>query len=67
MAHSNMYSGKSKRIRPRHDTIRQLLSNRVVAIDYVKSSDTIADPLIKGLKRELVDKFLRKMGLKPLK
>lgn len=34
--------------------------------DYVKSKDNIADPLTKGLNRELVDKSSRGMGLKPM-
>jgi len=40
--------------------------NRIVTIDYVKSKDNIADPLTKGLNRELVDKSSRGMGLKPM-
>ena len=38
----------------------------VISIDYVRSKDNIADPLTKGLKRELVDKSSRGMGLKPI-
>src|SRR4051812_21688763 len=55
-AQSNMYNGKSRHIRRRHNTIRQLLSTGVITIDYVKSKDNIADPLTKGLNRELVEK-----------
>lgn len=66
-AQSKEYNGKSRHIRRRHNTIRQLLSNGVVTIDYVKSKDNIADPLTKGLNRELVDKASRGMGLKPLR
>ena len=66
-AQSNMYNGKSRHIRQRHNTIRQLLSNRVISIDYVKSKDNLADPLTKELNRELVDKSSRVMGLKPMK
>ncbi|KAL6333121.1 hypothetical protein AAG906_028304 [Vitis piasezkii] len=50
-AHSNMYNGKSRHIRRRHNTIRQLLSTGVISVDYVKSKDNIADPLTKGLNR----------------
>ncbi|RVX20813.1 Retrovirus-related Pol polyprotein from transposon TNT 1-94 [Vitis vinifera] len=66
-AQSNMYNGKSRHIRRRHNTIRQLLSTRVISVDYVKSKDNIADPLTKGLNRELVEKSSRGMGLKPIK
>ena len=63
---SNMYNGKSRHIRRRHNTIRLLLSTGVISIDYVRSKDNIADPLTKGLNRELVDKSSRGMGLKPI-
>ncbi|GKA44576.1 hypothetical protein Tco_0737300 [Tanacetum coccineum] len=43
-----------KHIRHRHNSIRQLLSTGVISFDYVKSKDNIADPLMKGLSRELV-------------
>ena len=49
-----MYNGKSKHIHRRYNTIRQRLSTGVISIDYVKSKDNIADPLTKGLIRELV-------------
>ena len=66
-AQSNMYNGKSRFIRRRHNTIRQMLSNGIIVIDYVKSKDNTADPFTKGLPRELVDKASRGMGLKPMK
>ena len=62
-----MYNGKSRHIRRRHNTIRQLISIGVISVDYVKSKDNIADPLTKGLNRELVEKSSRGMGLKPIK
>ena len=65
-AQNNMYNGKSRHIRRRHNTIRQLLSNGVVAIYYVRSKDNIADPLTKGLPRELVNQASKGMGLKPM-
>ena len=61
-----MYNGKSRHIRRRHNTIRQLLATGVIYVDYVKSKDNIADPLTKGLNRELVDKSSRGMRLKPM-
>ena len=62
-----MYNGKSRHIRRRHNTIRQLISTGAISVDYVKSKDNIADPLPKGLNRELVKKSSRGMGLKPIK
>nr|GEU44614.1 retrotransposon protein, putative, Ty1-copia subclass [Tanacetum cinerariifolium] len=66
-AHSTMYNGKFRHIRRRHNSIRQLLSTRVISIDYVKSKDNITDPLMKGLSKELVSKSSKGMKLKPLK
>ncbi|GJS66716.1 retrovirus-related pol polyprotein from transposon TNT 1-94 [Tanacetum coccineum] len=66
-AKSTMYNGKSRHIRRRHNSIRQLLSTGVILIDYVASKDNIADPFTKGLSRELVSKSSKGMGLKPLK
>ena len=66
-AQSTMYNGKSRHIRRKQNTVRQLLSDGIISIDYVKSKDNIADPLTKGLNREQVNKLSRGMGLKPLK
>ena len=62
-ARNVMYNGKSRHIRRRHDTVRQLLSSGIITIDYVKSKDNIANPLTKGLTREMVAKTSRGMGL----
>ena len=62
-AQSSMYNGKSRHIRHKHNIIRQLLSIGVISVDYVKSKDNIADPLTKGLSRELVEKSSKGMRL----
>ena len=66
-AQNSMYNGKSRHIRSRHSIIRQLLSTGVISLDYVKSNDSIANPLTKGLNRELVENSSRGIGLKPIK
>ena len=65
-AQSHMYNGKSRHIRRWHNTVRQLLSNGIISIEYVKSKDNIADPLTKGLAWELIENSSREMGLKPI-
>src|SRR5262249_6607115 len=65
-AKNSVYNGKSRHIRRRHNTIKQLLSNGIISIDYVKSKENIADPLTKGLPREQIKYTSRGMGLKPL-
>ena len=66
-AQKSKYNGKSRHIRRRHNTIKQQLSTRVISIDYVKFKDNIADPLTKGLNRELVGKSSKGMRLRPVK
>ena len=66
-AQSSMYNGKSRHIRRRHNTIKQLLSTGVISLDYVKSKENIVDPLTNGLNRELVEKSSNGIKLKPIK
>ena len=37
-AQNSMYNGKSRHIRRKHNTIRQLLSTGVISVDYIKSN-----------------------------
>ena len=62
-AGSIMYNGKSRHIKRRHNSVRQLLSSGIITIDYVKSKDNVSDPLRKGLNREGVEKSSTGMGL----
>ncbi|GJW28797.1 ribonuclease H-like domain-containing protein [Tanacetum coccineum] len=45
---------KGSKARIRRNTIKDLLGNGIIYIDYVKSKENIADPLTKGLCREQV-------------
>jgi hypothetical protein len=63
-AHSMLYNGKSRHIRRRHKTIRNLISTGVLTIDFIKSADNLVDPCTKGLARDQVEKSSRGMGLK---
>ena len=65
-AQSHIYNGKSQHICRRHNTVRQLLSNSIMTIEYIRSKENIADPLTKGLTREQVSKSSRGIGLKPI-
>ena len=65
-AYNHVYNGKSKHIGLRHSCVRELITNGVITIDYVKSSQNLADPFTKGLLRDLVNKTSRGMGLKPM-
>lgn len=46
-AQNSMCNDKSRHIRRRRNTIRQLISKVVISIDYVKSKENLADPLTK--------------------
>ncbi|XP_077248607.1 uncharacterized protein LOC143888156 [Tasmannia lanceolata] len=65
-AYNHVYNGKSRHIGLRHSIIRQLLTDGVVTIDYVRSSQNLADPLTKGLARDMVLKTSMGMGQKPI-
>jgi hypothetical protein len=48
-----MYNRNFRHIHRRHNTIKHLLSNEVIFIDYVKSKDNIVDPLTKICRESL--------------
>ena len=64
-AFNKMYNGKSRHISLRHNYVRQLICDGIVIIQYIKTSNNLADPLIKGLTKDLVVKTSKGMGLKP--
>ena len=66
-AYSQIYNGKSRHIGLRHSSVRQLITDGVITIDFVRSCENLADPLTKGLPRDKVSKTTKGMGLKPIK
>ncbi|GJU44243.1 zinc finger, CCHC-type containing protein [Tanacetum coccineum] len=67
LAYSHMCNGKSRHLGVRHIMIRELLTNRVISIKFVRSQQNLTDHLMKGLARDLVIKSAERMGLKELK
>ena len=59
-----IYNGKSRHIRRRHNTMKQLLSNGIISIDFLSSKDNLTDPLTKDLSGECINCASRGMGLK---
>ncbi|GKD81641.1 zinc finger, CCHC-type containing protein, partial [Tanacetum coccineum] len=55
-AYSQIYNGKSRHLGVRHSMIRELIRNRVISIEFVRSQHNLADHLMKGLARDLVNK-----------
>ena len=58
-AQSRIYNGKSRHICRRHNIVRQLLSNGIMTIEYIRSKENIVDPLTKGLTKEQESKSSR--------
>ena len=63
-AFNKIYNGKSRHIALRHEYIRQLISDGIVTVVYVKSKDNLADPLTKGLSRDMIISTTKAMGLR---
>ncbi|GJZ10954.1 hypothetical protein Tco_0545713 [Tanacetum coccineum] len=66
-AYSQMYNGKSRHLSVKHSMIHELITNRVISIEFVRSQQNLVDHLTKGLARDLVIKSVERMGLKGLK
>ncbi|GJS31750.1 zinc finger, CCHC-type containing protein [Tanacetum coccineum] len=63
-AYSQVYNEKSRHLGVRHSMIRELITNEVVSIEFLRSQQNLADHLTKGLARDLVIKSAEGMGLK---
>ncbi|KAK8609373.1 hypothetical protein V6N13_061822 [Hibiscus sabdariffa] len=66
VAKTQAYNGKKRHIRIRHESVRHLIRNGVLSLEYVRSERNLADPLTKGLSQKLVLDSLRGIGLKPV-
>ena len=62
---NKVYNGKSRHISLRHEYVRQLISDGIITITYVKSCNNLADPFTKGVSRDLVRSTSASLGLKP--
>ncbi|GKA53916.1 methyltransferase-like protein 5 isoform X1 [Tanacetum coccineum] len=62
-AYSQMYNGKSRHLGVRHSMIRELITNGVISIEFVRSQQNLVDHLTKGLARDLVIKSAEGMLL----
>ncbi|GKA26980.1 zinc finger, CCHC-type containing protein [Tanacetum coccineum] len=63
-AYSKMYNRKSRHLGVRHSMIRELITNGVISIKFVRSQQNLANHLTKRLARDLVIKSAEGMGLK---
>ncbi|KAA3471288.1 Retrovirus-related Pol polyprotein from transposon TNT 1-94 [Gossypium australe] len=65
VAKSQAYNVKKRHIRIRHESLRHLIKNGVLALDYVRSERNLVDPLTKRLSRKIVLDSSRGISLKP--
>ena len=65
-AYSQVYNGKSRQLGVRHSMIRELIMNGVISVEFVKLQQNLADHLTKGLTRDLVHKYVIRIGLKSI-
>ncbi|GJV91907.1 hypothetical protein Tco_1539720 [Tanacetum coccineum] len=65
-AYSQMNNGKSRHLGVRHSMIRELITNGVISIEFVRSQQNLDDHLTKGLARDLAIKSTEGMGLKSI-
>ena len=56
-AYNNIYNGKSRQISFRHDCSRELITNEVITIVYVKSANNLANLLTKALPRDVIKRM----------
>lgn len=63
---SKVYNGKFRHISLRHEYVRQLISDGVITIIYIKSCNNLADPLIKGLSRDMTRSTSAGFGLRQI-
>jgi hypothetical protein len=53
-AYGHIYNGKSRHIGLKHSYVRQLFTDGLITIDFVRSVQNLVDLLTKGLARDLV-------------
>ncbi|GJR58704.1 retrovirus-related pol polyprotein from transposon TNT 1-94 [Tanacetum coccineum] len=61
-AYNKVYNGKSRHISLRHAYIKELISNGIITIEYIRSCKNLADPFTKGLPKDIVFGTTREMG-----
>jgi len=63
---SKNFNEKRRHLRVSHKSIRNLITNGIISLDFVRLERNIADLLTKWLTRQQVLESSRGMGLKPI-
>ena len=53
-AYNKVCNGKSRYISLRYEYVKQLITNGIINVIYVRTNKNLLDPLTKGLSRDLV-------------
>ena len=54
-----------RHVKRRLKSVRKLRNSRVIALDYVHTSNNLADQFTKGLSRNMIENASREMSLRP--
>jgi len=55
----------TRHVKRRLKSVRKLKTSRVITVDYVHTSNNLADQFTKGLSRNVIESALREMGMRP--
>ena len=55
----------TRHVKRRLKSVRKLRNSRVIALDYVHTSNNLADQFTKGLSRNVIESASREVGLRP--
>ena len=55
----------SRHVQRRLKSVKKVRNSRVIALDYIQMSKTLADPFTKGLSCNVIDNASREMGMRP--
>jgi transposase-like protein len=47
-------------------SVRKLRSSRVIVLDYIPTTENLADQFTKGLSRSVIDNASKELGLRPI-
>lgn len=66
-AYSQVRNGKNRHVGLQHSIVKQHISDSLITISYVSSSQFLEDPFTKGLMKDLVSMAFKRVGLKVIK
>ena len=66
VATNSLFNGKKRTIRLKHGYLNEIICHGVISVIDVRVLENVADPLTKGLKKEIVKRISAGMSLKSL-